>query len=485
MVKRIGNIILYPEKLNWRLTYIIVFSAYVLFNLSLLLFHEPWRDETQAWLISKDAGLDEFFYRAPVEGHPVLWWLIMSLFSKTGAPFLCIQLLNLLIMYTAAAVFLKHSPLHPLINTAVIFSPFFTYYFPVICRPYSLALLLMVIIAVLLPDKKTHRYPFAVCVALLIQTHIYMLGMAFALCLSWLAEIISELCRTRNKKVLKDAIPLFIPLVSAVFLILQLKQKEGQVYISSTSWLTSDNMGKILLMAALWIIASLFSKAFFRENNVIYTAIFTATTAWLFQYFIVRYIYDILLVQKLMIMAWSALWAVFIIKKSSGKKWTDSLFFYFFVYIVFLHSNVSIAFVPLQEYTEQYSGAKAAAEFIKENFSEKDQYDILVANDPTRMTSVIAYLPEYSFRDMNSSRKMSYRIWEEEEYSKDVSEIIEYGREIFPNKEKINVIICAADSKYTDRILRDSRIKILFSQKEQNMIMPDEKYIIFTAALKQ
>ena len=101
------------------------------------------------------------------------------------------------------------------------------------------------------------------------------------------------------------------------------------------------------------------------------------------------------------------------------------------------------------------------------------------------MTSVIAYLPEYSFRDMNSSRKMSYRIWEEEEYSKDVSEIIEYGREKFPDKEKINVIICAADSKYTDRILRDSRIKILFSQKEQNMIMPDEKYIIFTAALKQ
>ena len=481
---RIKKIIIYPEKLNWKLTYIIVFSAYVLLNTALLIFHEPWRDETQAWLISRDAGFAEFFDRAPIEGHPVLWWTIMSIFSKTGASFLCIQFINLFVMCIAAAIFLRHSHLHPLINIAVIFSPFFTYYFPVICRPYSLAVLLMVIISVLLPDKEKYKYRYAICIALLVQTHIYMLGMAFALSLSWFTEIISELYHTKNKKVLNKIKPLLIPLISAALLFLQLKQEEGQVYISSTSWLTSDNIAKILLMAALWIAASLFSKMFFREDKDIYTAIFTATTAWLFQYFIVRYIYDILLIQKLMIMAWSVLWAVLIIKKRSGKKWIDSIFFYFFVYIVFLHSNVSIAFVPLQEFTEQYSGAKSTTEYIKENFKEKDQYDILVANDQTRLSSIIAFLPEYSFWDIGSDRKMSYRVWEEEEYSKNVSEVIEYGRKKFPDKEKINVIMCDSDNKYTENILSDNRIKILFSQNKQNMIMPDEKFIIFTVSLK-
>lgn len=67
-------------------------------------FHEPWFDESQAWLIARCASFKELFTYVPhYEGHPPLWHLILSVFAKNGAPFdLTIKAIN--ITFSAAAM---------------------------------------------------------------------------------------------------------------------------------------------------------------------------------------------------------------------------------------------------------------------------------------------------------------------------------------------------------------------------------------------
>ena len=60
-------------------------------------FHEPWFDESQAWLIARCVSFKELFTYVPhYEGHPPLWHLILSVFAKNGAPFdLTIKAINI------------------------------------------------------------------------------------------------------------------------------------------------------------------------------------------------------------------------------------------------------------------------------------------------------------------------------------------------------------------------------------------------------
>ena len=53
----------------------------ILINFILMLTHEAWRDEAQAWLISRDLSPLEMIKQMSYEGHPILWYFILAPFS--------------------------------------------------------------------------------------------------------------------------------------------------------------------------------------------------------------------------------------------------------------------------------------------------------------------------------------------------------------------------------------------------------------------
>ena len=80
-------------------------------GLILLLRHEMWQDEWQAWLLAKEsASLPELFRNLRYEGHPGLWHLGLYLVSRVTFNPLGMQLLHLLVATTAVYLFLKYSP---------------------------------------------------------------------------------------------------------------------------------------------------------------------------------------------------------------------------------------------------------------------------------------------------------------------------------------------------------------------------------------
>lgn len=61
---------------HWRIA---VFVAYIAVVACVMAFHEPWFDEAQSWLIARDASFrDMLLVRPHYEGHPPLWWLMLS-----------------------------------------------------------------------------------------------------------------------------------------------------------------------------------------------------------------------------------------------------------------------------------------------------------------------------------------------------------------------------------------------------------------------
>jgi hypothetical protein len=59
-----------------------------------MFYHEPWRDEAQAWLISRDLPILSIFRQMNYEGTPALWHIILVPFAKFGAPYIIENLIS-------------------------------------------------------------------------------------------------------------------------------------------------------------------------------------------------------------------------------------------------------------------------------------------------------------------------------------------------------------------------------------------------------
>jgi len=75
---------------NKKLQFLIIASLFLLLNLSSLVFHEMWRDELQAWLIARDSkNILELFINLKYEGHPALWYLLLTPLTKVFLRLVC------------------------------------------------------------------------------------------------------------------------------------------------------------------------------------------------------------------------------------------------------------------------------------------------------------------------------------------------------------------------------------------------------------
>ncbi|MCS7063270.1 MAG: hypothetical protein NZM04_04375 [Methylacidiphilales bacterium] len=127
-------------------------------------FHEPWRDEAQAYMLAADsASLSEMLHNLRYEGHPPLWHLLLRLISKSGlsGPD-ALWITQATIAAGTATLWLILCPLNFPLRLLSLFSYFFLYEYGIIARTYSLACLLWMI-ALLAPPR-----PLRVAAALLV-----------------------------------------------------------------------------------------------------------------------------------------------------------------------------------------------------------------------------------------------------------------------------------------------------------------------------
>ncbi len=225
----------------------------------MILHHENWRDEAQAWQIAKLTNLSGLFAQLKYEGHPCLWYFLLMPFAKLGLPFGTINLISLGFMAVAFFFVLERAPFAYPLRVLIGFSGFFLYYYPVIARSYALVPLLLALLALDYPERMEKPLPYGILLALLTQTHIYMLGLSAGLSFFWFLEMAWDFWHDAKEKTWKKVLwrqrllGLSLNLWSGLFLLWELfgstdKNSGIQIHISSS---LSSNLHRISV-AAQW-----------------------------------------------------------------------------------------------------------------------------------------------------------------------------------------------------------------------------------------
>ncbi|MCM1168236.1 MAG: hypothetical protein NC401_19800, partial [Ruminococcus sp.] len=151
-----------------------IFAAYSLLTLLGALNHEVWMDEAQAWVILRDAPLNELPRILKVEGHPPLWYLILYPFVKLGFPADYVSLISWFFMAAGALVLLFKVELPLPLKAVILASGGFLYFNSVMLRVYCLIPPLMFLILWIYPKRRERPVLYGLLIALLANTHIFI-----------------------------------------------------------------------------------------------------------------------------------------------------------------------------------------------------------------------------------------------------------------------------------------------------------------------
>ena len=169
---------------------IVCFLMYIFVVVFTSMRHEFWYDELQAYQISKDSIFNILFQVPHWEGHPPLWHLILKFFMSLGFGLeSTLRIPNLVFIISAIFLLMFKSPFPKVVRLLLPFTFFLVYQYAVICRPYSLFILEMFLLAYLYKTKNNHPIRYASILALTCLTHGYGLFITTVISIVWGLEI--------------------------------------------------------------------------------------------------------------------------------------------------------------------------------------------------------------------------------------------------------------------------------------------------------
>ena len=189
------------KKLQHRIIVICVMLLYVVVNTVLAMHHEHWRDEAQAWLLAKNTSLPELWNMCAVEGHPMLWFLILRAAALFGLPYRYISVISLVMTAAAFYLFVEKTGCPDWMKIWIGCSSVFWYYNAAFARPYGMVALVVASIMALWETRDRHPVLYGILTAAAFQSHVIMAGFAFGLVID---QVIICL-RTKGKRKAKAA----------------------------------------------------------------------------------------------------------------------------------------------------------------------------------------------------------------------------------------------------------------------------------------
>lgn len=228
----------------------IILAAYAGIHIFLVLHHEAWRDESQAWVLAYNSTWIELIKLCSSDGHPVLWFFVLKLLQLLHVPFLYAGFFSTALMTIGAAVLLWKSPFKLITNICILISPVFFYYNPVIFRIYCIVVPLFMLISVYWPKRRNKPIIYGLLVAVLFQTHILVSGFAIGCVLEMLLSL-----KRHHKK--NHIVGLALAFLSGVAMVLELRQPAGtETYIHVTREYLKERLQESLMYrikcVAMW-----------------------------------------------------------------------------------------------------------------------------------------------------------------------------------------------------------------------------------------
>lgn len=167
---------------NDKLFSIVIFAVFTLLSLCLFIFHEPWRDEIQSWLLVRDLSLPALIAQLRYDGHPITWFLMLFPFAKLGFPFLAERIIHLFLVIGCAYIICFRTRLHKYFKLLILFASPLAYELNALSRNYVISVFLLLILAVNFEDRFTKKnIVYSLTLFFLINTNIYAAVIGIAL----------------------------------------------------------------------------------------------------------------------------------------------------------------------------------------------------------------------------------------------------------------------------------------------------------------
>ncbi|MEO1088298.1 MAG: hypothetical protein AAFY88_29050, partial [Acidobacteriota bacterium] len=158
-----------------------VLVAYLVVVFTGVLSHEPWFDEAQSWLLAKDASLGDLMLRyLRYEGHPPLWYALLSVPAKLDLPYQSANLLSALSMAVGVWLFLRLPAVPWIFRVTVPFGFFIVYQYAVVARAYALLLPVFMALALVYPRRRAKIGLFTAILIVMSCISLHGLTMAWA-----------------------------------------------------------------------------------------------------------------------------------------------------------------------------------------------------------------------------------------------------------------------------------------------------------------
>jgi len=483
------KIITFFNRNKFDLILIIVWLVIAMFS---LMNHEIWRDEAQVWCIVRDLGLYDVFKMSRIEGHPILWYLLVFPFAKMGFSVISMQVLSLLFVFASVSFLVFKSPFNFFEKFIIIFSAGMIYYLPIVSRNYCLIPIFLFALVNLYPKRLENPYKYICLIVLLCYTHLYMLGFCLILSLVFSVEQISEYLKNKNIKML---FPIFLLFINFVILLITFFNVQNENYA-----LESDIRMGMSLGAECSLVAKIFSynlvslldcaKNHFNLISLIllYPWLFIVLYSFfkadkkiglisilgiLYMFFIFTKVYfNGILYQKAFLIFLILIFGFWAAKEKMlgqiGKAGKIAFC------ILFIISVFTSPFVLADDYQYNFSGGKEIANYIKNNLNKENTF--LAIGNPFLYSSISAYLPKKKFYNMISKTYISYYTF----YNAD-----KIQNENFPKDALYSIVqenIKLSDNPYLELIFESSSKNISSkTEREVFRIYKEKSYDLIIA----
>jgi hypothetical protein len=400
---------------------------YMLITGFTVLNHEPWRDEAQAWLIARDLPVLGIFHQMAYEGSPGLWHMLLMPLAKLGLPYISMNLLNLLILWLAAGVFMYKSVFSKITKILFLFSYYMAWEYSIIARSYGLSVLFLFAIAAL--DEQRFKKPliYAGLIFLLFNTNAHSCFLAMCLLLSFLWE------SWQDKQFNKQRIfAMLIMLSGAGLAFSQLISPQDNMNYGICAKFDSANLfyairyaffpcspnitAYLCYLAGILILIS--GGVYIYKTSLRVFGIILGAYSGLFYLYLCKSVWGYRHFGFVLILLLFGLWLCVnhrakLVAAEDNKSITGNKFFSYQRIILVINICLAISILPTglrhyQEYKFLFSGAKEMAEYLKNN---QLTGRIIVAHESAYASALLPYLVNKKFWYADIEQSGTFITW--------------------------------------------------------------------------
>lgn len=391
-VRKKGNI---AALLDSKLILFVFFAIFLLVNGYLIVIHEPWRDEVQAWFLAKYKSVPGLIEFSRFDGHPILWHLILLPFAKLGAPIWTMHVISYVCVSVSAYLFLFKTKLNSIAKIVCLFSIPFLYLYSSVSRNYCLVLLVGMMICVLYGKRYEHPFIYSLLITLMIYTHALAWGFVAGLTITFhIYEIVLRIMhksKLDKKNFMHLIAGLALIVISTFVVVFTLYGSSNPVYVSKDE----DYVNKVVLSLLFLVLASVVVLIISRFKLWKETVVFVLTMA--FKIVIYKWYYSGILFQRLLLIQVFLLFFVLMVK-SCGKEVKKMIMIIltalYFVSFFFNGAISELYSLIADDINWNYSSGKEMAEYLNSNLP--DEKEILV-DGSTYVKSIMPYTDKRFF----------------------------------------------------------------------------------------